>query len=208
MHPLDCQTNSTGSMLGLVDIHCFFEELLATFLYKYPFPPFLLHAYSELQYAPRLPELREPYNLERLASLEEFREEEPMSLLGFEVTLAYPAYLALFHFLNYVLTSFPKSLLIISLKVLNVFKDPLQFHVVCAYLLAQRRYRSLEIPQELCIVRILGSVLNLLSGRMPSGPNMWSVGSAPILSICTCTLQLSHIFGLNKDQKNGVLYPL
>jgi hypothetical protein len=55
-------------------------------------------------------------------SLEKFCEEEPMSLLGFEVTLAYPAYLALFHFLNHVLTSFPKSLLII--KSVNVFKEP------------------------------------------------------------------------------------
>jgi hypothetical protein len=45
-----------------------------------------------------------------------------MSLFGFEVTLAYPAYLALFHFLIYVLTSFPKSLLIISLQVLMFSK--------------------------------------------------------------------------------------
>jgi hypothetical protein len=51
-------------------------------------------------------------------SLKEFCENEPMSLLGFEVTPAYPAYLVLFHFLFYVLTSFSKSLLIISLKVL------------------------------------------------------------------------------------------
>ena len=51
-------------------------------------------------------------------SLEKFCEEEPMSLLGFEVTPTYPAYLALFHFIIYVLTSFPKSLLSISLKVL------------------------------------------------------------------------------------------
>jgi hypothetical protein len=43
-------------------------------------------------------------------SLEEFCEKELMSLLGFEVTPAYPTYLALFHFLNYDLTSFPKSL--------------------------------------------------------------------------------------------------
>jgi hypothetical protein len=95
---------------------------VATFPYKYPFPPLLLHAYSELWHAPRLPKLREPYNLERVVSLEEFCEEEPMSLLGFEVTLTYLAYLALFHFLNYVLTSFPKSLLIISLKVLMFSK--------------------------------------------------------------------------------------
>jgi hypothetical protein len=95
---------------------------VATFPYKYPFPPLLLHAYSKLWHAPRLPKLREPYNLERVVSLEEFCEEGPMSLLGFEVTLTYLAYLALFHFLNYVLTSFPKSLLIISLKVLMFSK--------------------------------------------------------------------------------------
>jgi hypothetical protein len=103
---------------------------MVTFPYKYPFPHFLLHAYSELWYAPSLPELREPYNLERVVSLEEFCKEEPMSLLGFEVTLTYPAYLALFHFLNYVLTSFLKSLLIISLKVLMFSKNLFKFHVV------------------------------------------------------------------------------
>ena len=55
-------------------------------------------------------------------SLEKFCEEEPMSLLGFEVTPAYPTYLALFHFLNYDLTSFPKCLFNISLKVLMFLK--------------------------------------------------------------------------------------
>jgi hypothetical protein len=50
-------------------------------------------------------------------SLEKFCEEESMFLLGFEVTPAYLSYLALFHFLNYVLTSFSKSLLSISLKL-------------------------------------------------------------------------------------------
>jgi hypothetical protein len=38
-----------------------------------------------------------------------------MSLLGFEVTYAYLTFLALFHFLIYVLMSFPKNLLSISL---------------------------------------------------------------------------------------------
>jgi hypothetical protein len=55
-------------------------------------------------------------------SFDEFCEEKPMSLLGFEVTLAYPTYLALFHFLIYVLTIFPKSLLIISLTMLMFSK--------------------------------------------------------------------------------------
>jgi hypothetical protein len=55
-------------------------------------------------------------------SLEKFCEKEPMSLLGFEVTPANLAYLALFQFLIYVLTSFPKSLLSISLKVLMFSK--------------------------------------------------------------------------------------
>jgi hypothetical protein len=45
-----------------------------------------------------------------------------MSLLSFEVTPTYPAYLASFHFLIYVLASFSKSLLIISLKVLMFLK--------------------------------------------------------------------------------------
>jgi hypothetical protein len=53
-----------------------------------------------------------------------------MSLLGFEVTFGYPTYLALFHFLNYVLTSFPKSLLIISIKVFMFSKNFFKFHVV------------------------------------------------------------------------------
>jgi hypothetical protein len=57
-------------------------------------------------------------------SLEDFCEEESMYLLGFEATIAYLAYLALFHFLNYILTSFLKSLLIISLKVLMFSKEP------------------------------------------------------------------------------------
>jgi hypothetical protein len=48
MHPLDHWTNSTGHTLGLVDVRYFFRELVATFPYKYPFPPLLLHAYSEL----------------------------------------------------------------------------------------------------------------------------------------------------------------
>ena len=129
MHHLDHCTNTIRHTLGLADVHCFFKELVAPISYKYPFPPFLLHAYSELWHAPRLPELREPYNLERVVSLEEFCEEEPMYLFGFEVTPAYHAYLALFHFLNYILTSFPKRLLIIPLKVLIFSKRAFYFHV-------------------------------------------------------------------------------
>jgi hypothetical protein len=90
---------------------------VATFPYKYPFPPLLSHAYSELWYAPKLLELREPYNLERVVSLEEFCEEEPKSLVGFKVTLANTPYLALFHFLNYVLTSFQRSSLSFMLSI-------------------------------------------------------------------------------------------
>jgi hypothetical protein len=65
-----------------------------------------------------------------------------MSLLGFEVTLTYFTFLALFHFLIYILMSFSKSLLSISLKVLMFSKSLFKFHVVkisyaaCAYLLA------------------------------------------------------------------------
>jgi hypothetical protein len=74
-------------------------------------------------HAPRLPELRGPCNFERVVSLKEFCEKELMSLLGFEVTPAYPACLALFHFLIYVSMSFPKILLSISLKVLMFSKE-------------------------------------------------------------------------------------
>jgi hypothetical protein len=74
-------------------------------------------------HAPRLPELRGSYNFERVVSLKEFCEKELMSLLGFEVTLTYPAYLALFHFLIYVLMSFSKILSSISLKVLMFSKE-------------------------------------------------------------------------------------
>jgi hypothetical protein len=53
-----------------------------------------------------------------------------MSLLGFEVIPAYLTFLALFHFLIYILMSFPKSLLSISLKVLIFSKSLFEFHVV------------------------------------------------------------------------------
>jgi hypothetical protein len=53
-----------------------------------------------------------------------------MSLHGFEVTLAYLTVFALFHFRIYVLMSFPKSLLSISLKMLMFSKSPFKFHVV------------------------------------------------------------------------------
>jgi hypothetical protein len=77
-----------------------------------------------------LPKLRKPCNLERIVSLKEFLEKEAMSLLGFEVTLAYLTFLALFHFLIYILVSFPKSLLSISLKVIMFSKSLFKFHVV------------------------------------------------------------------------------
>jgi hypothetical protein len=38
-HPLDHWTNSIGRTLGLVDVRCFFKELVATFSYKYPSLP-------------------------------------------------------------------------------------------------------------------------------------------------------------------------
>jgi hypothetical protein len=63
-------------------------------------------------------------------SLKEFCEEKPMSLLGFEVTPSYLTFLAFFDFIIYVLMSFPKSLLSISLKVLIFSKSLFQFHVV------------------------------------------------------------------------------
>ena len=53
-----------------------------------------------------------------------------MSLPGFEVTPTYLTFLALFHFLIYVLMSFLKSLLSISLKVIIFSKSLFKFHVV------------------------------------------------------------------------------
>jgi hypothetical protein len=58
-----------------------------------------------------------------------------MSLLGFEVTPTYLTFLALFHFLIYVLISFPKSLLSISLKVLMFSKSLFKFHVINIFML-------------------------------------------------------------------------
>jgi hypothetical protein len=84
-----------------------------------------------------------------------------MSLLGFEVTPAYLTFLALFHFLIYVLMSFPKSLLTISLKVLMFSKSLFKFYV--------DNISTLH-------------VLNSLSERTPSGSNIRSEGRAPILS--------------------------
>jgi hypothetical protein len=63
-------------------------------------------------------------------SLKEFCEEKPMSLLGFEVTPTYLTFLALFHLLIYVLMSFPKSLLSISLKVFMFSKSLFKFHII------------------------------------------------------------------------------
>ena len=53
-----------------------------------------------------------------------------MSLLGFEVTLAYLTCLALFHFLIYILMSFPNSSLSISLNVIMFSKSLFKFHVI------------------------------------------------------------------------------
>jgi hypothetical protein len=52
-----------------------------------------------------------------------------MSLLGFEVTPTYLTFLVLFHFQIYILMSFPKSLLSISLKVIMFLKSLFKFHV-------------------------------------------------------------------------------
>jgi hypothetical protein len=53
-----------------------------------------------------------------------------MSLLGFEVTPSYLTFLALFHFLIYILMRFPKSLLSIFLKVLMFSKSLFKFSIV------------------------------------------------------------------------------
>jgi hypothetical protein len=53
-----------------------------------------------------------------------------MSLLGFEVTPTYLIFLALFHFLIYILVSFLKSLLSIFLKVIMLSKSLFKFYVV------------------------------------------------------------------------------
>jgi hypothetical protein len=66
-----------------------------------------------------------------------------MSLLGFEVTLAYLTFLALFHFLIYILISFPRSLLSISLKVLMFSKVSLSF-IMQIFLRCMCLFASLE----------------------------------------------------------------
>jgi hypothetical protein len=54
----------------------------------------------------------------------------PCPCLVFEVTPAYLRFLALFHFLIYILISIPKILLSISLKVLIFSKSLFKFYVV------------------------------------------------------------------------------
>jgi hypothetical protein len=57
-----------------------------------------------------------------------FVRRNPCPCLGFEVTPAYLTFLALFHFLIYILMSFPKSLLSISLKMIMFSKSLFKFH--------------------------------------------------------------------------------
>jgi hypothetical protein len=73
----------------------------------------------------------------------EFCEVKLMSLLGFEVIPAYLTFLALFHFLIYILMSFPRSLLSISLKVLMFSKDSLSF-IMQIFLCCMCLFASLE----------------------------------------------------------------
>jgi hypothetical protein len=42
LHPFIHYVNSTGRTLGLVDVRCFFRELVAPLPYKYPHKPFFL----------------------------------------------------------------------------------------------------------------------------------------------------------------------
>ena len=80
-----------------------------------------------------------------------FQGGEIMSLMSFEVNSVSFYILALFYLLAYVLMSFSKSSLSISLKVLMFSNDLLKFHcvkissVACAHLLAYKQFRSLEI---------------------------------------------------------------
>ena len=87
MHPLNHCTNNTRHTLGLTDV-CYFSES-----WWQPSPVNTHQPYSFSHpilvswHAPRLPESCECVFL-RVVSLKEFCEKEPMSLLGFEVTLA------------------------------------------------------------------------------------------------------------------------
>jgi hypothetical protein len=74
-----------------------------------------------------------------------------MSLLGFEVTPTYLTFLALFYFLIYVLMSFPKSLLSISLKELMFSKASLSFmllifvHCMCLFVSLEELWKPRNI---------------------------------------------------------------
>ena len=119
-------------------------------------------------------------------------------MLGFEVTRTYLIFLALFHFLIYILMSFPKSLLSISLKVIMFLNSFFKFHVVNistlhVLIFQLRGCRSLEISQEACTIRILGSVLNSLRRRTPSGPDTRLGGRASVLSFIRVRFSLATI---------------
>ena len=75
MHPLDRYINSTRSMLGFGKRLLLFRVLVAALLYKYPIPTLLLHIIPDLSHAPRLPELCELCNLERVVSLKRVLRE-------------------------------------------------------------------------------------------------------------------------------------
>ena len=101
MHHLDHCTNNTRCTLRLADVCCFFRELVATFPCKYPSTLLVL-----------------PSNCE-------FEGVLWGGAHGFAWFWGNPwltCLFALFHFLIYVLMSFPKSLLIISLKMLMFSK--------------------------------------------------------------------------------------
>jgi hypothetical protein len=115
-HPLDRWTNSTRRMLGLANVRCFFKELVATFPYKYPFPPLILHTHSKLLYAPRLLELRESHILGKIVSLGDILKREAHVFAKPHDKLCFLYIPTLFYLLLYALLRFPEHSLSIPQK--------------------------------------------------------------------------------------------
>ena len=109
LHPFTYSVNSIGCTLGFDGHLLLFRELLVALSYKYPVPYLLLHTIPELWHAPRLPELCEPSDLERIVSLKEFWEKEAIPLLDFEVISAHFTFLSTVSTPYLYCDEFPKS---------------------------------------------------------------------------------------------------
>ena len=106
----------TKRMLGFVGRSLFYRELVAALPYKYPLPYLLLHTILEFWHAPRLPELCELCDLERVVSLKKFWEKEAIPLLDFEIIPAHFTFLVLFQYLIYIVMNFQRVSLSFSLE--------------------------------------------------------------------------------------------